>query len=70
MVSTKNERAGNGSATHAAGETVRAADLRATLISIGICYQIVTCEDSSLYFLPQTRVSRAIYLFSSARRQW
>lgn len=50
MVSTKNERAGNGSATHAAGETVRAADLRATLISIGISYQIVTCEDSSLYF--------------------
>lgn len=50
MASPKNERAGNGPATHAAGETVRAADLFATLISIGISYQIVTCEDSSLYF--------------------
>lgn len=51
MASTKNERAGNGRATHAAGQTVRAADLRATLIHIGISYQIFTCEDSSLCFL-------------------
>lgn len=48
MASTKNERAGNGRATHAAGQTVRAADLRATLIYIGISHQSCTCEDSSL----------------------
>lgn len=51
MASTKNERAGNGRATHAAGPTVRAADLRATLIYIGISHQTFACQDSSLYFI-------------------
>lgn len=50
-MASKNERAGNGRSTHAAGQTVRAADLRATLIYIGISYQICAREDSSLYFL-------------------
>lgn len=63
MASTKNERAGNGRATHAAGQTVRAADLRATLISVGISHQSRTCEDSSLCCLCKPALVELIKCF-------